>query len=33
MEIHNKLFHGINLGNYGEYIGNLTAIQILEQIL
>jgi len=33
MDVKNKLFHGINLGNYGEYIGSLKATDVLEQIL
>ena len=33
MEIYNKLFHGINIGNYKKYIGSLESMDILKQIL
>ena len=33
MEVRNKLFHGINLSNYYEEIGDLTDIDILKSIL
>lgn len=33
MDLSNKLFHGINLGNYGCWIGNLKDIDILKSIL
>ncbi len=33
ININQKLFHGINLGNYDEYIGNLTDLEVLDSIL
>lgn len=33
MDLSNKLFHGINLGNYGCWIGNLKDTDVLKSIL